>query len=30
MQDDAARSPIVSIRGSADQWVGALGVGYTF
>ncbi|MDZ7588465.1 MAG: MipA/OmpV family protein [Parasphingorhabdus sp.] len=27
---DAKRSPITSIRGSADQWFGAVGVGYTF
>ncbi|QJB70684.1 MipA/OmpV family protein [Parasphingorhabdus halotolerans] len=27
---DAKRSPITSIRGSADQWFGALGLGYTF
>ncbi|GAB5486595.1 MAG: hypothetical protein Pars2KO_01650 [Parasphingorhabdus sp.] len=28
--DDAKRSPITSIRGSADQWFGSIGVGYTF
>ena len=27
---DAKRSPVVSIRGSADQWIGAVGIGYTF
>ena len=27
---DAKRSPITSIRGSADQWFGAVGLGYTF
>lgn len=27
---DAKRSPITSIRGSADQWFGAIGLGYTF
>jgi outer membrane protein len=30
MLGDAKRSPLVSIRGSADQWIGAVGVGYTF
>lgn len=30
MLGDARRSPITSIRGSADQWFGAVGVGYTF
>ena len=28
--NDAKRSPVTSIRGDADQWFGALGVGYTF
>ncbi len=28
--NDAKRSPITSIRGDADQWFGAVGVGYTF
>lgn len=27
---DAKRSPITSIRGSANQWFGSIGVGYTF
>jgi len=27
---DAKRSPVTSIRGSADQWFGSIGVGYTF
>ncbi|WP_022681929.1 MipA/OmpV family protein [Sphingobium bisphenolivorans] len=27
---DYARSPIVSIAGSKNQWIGAVGVGYTF
>jgi len=27
---DAARSPIVSIRGSRDQWIGGVLLGYTF
>ena len=30
MLGDAARSPIVSIRGSRDQWIGGLLLGYTF
>ncbi|MBO0750037.1 MAG: MipA/OmpV family protein [Porphyrobacter sp.] len=30
MLGDAKRSPITSVRGSADQWQGAIGVGYTF
>lgn len=30
MLGDAKRSPLVSIRGSADQWLGAVGLGYTF
>lgn len=30
MLDDAKRSPFTSVRGSADQWTGALGIGYTF
>ncbi len=30
MIGDPKRSPITSIRGSADQWFGAVGVGYTF
>ncbi|AKH44042.1 outer membrane scaffolding protein for murein synthesis (MipA/OmpV family) [Altererythrobacter atlanticus] len=30
MLGDAKDSPITSIRGSADQWMGALGIGYTF
>ncbi len=28
--DDAKRSPVTSIRGDADQFFGAIGVGYTF
>lgn len=27
---DARRSPFTAIRGDADQWMGALGLGYTF
>jgi outer membrane protein len=27
---DAKRSPLVAVRGSADQWLGAVGIGYTF
>ena len=30
MLGDAKRSPFTSIRGDADQWMGALGIGYTF
>jgi len=30
MLGDPKRSPVTSIRGSADQWFGAVGVGYTF
>jgi len=30
MLSDAENSPFTSVRGSADQWVGALGIGYTF
>lgn len=30
MLGDAKESPYTSIRGSADQWIGALGLGYTF
>ncbi len=30
MLADAKRSPFTSERGSADQWMGALGLGYTF
>jgi outer membrane scaffolding protein for murein synthesis (MipA/OmpV family) len=30
LQGDFKRSPIVSIRGSASQWLGALGVAYTW
>jgi outer membrane protein len=30
LQGDFRRSPIVSIRGSASQWLGALGVAYTW
>jgi outer membrane scaffolding protein for murein synthesis (MipA/OmpV family) len=30
MLGDARRSPVTSIRGDADQWLGAIGVGYTF
>ena len=30
MLGDYADSPIVSIAGSKNQWVGAVGVGYTF
>jgi outer membrane scaffolding protein for murein synthesis (MipA/OmpV family) len=30
MLGDAKTSPFTSVRGSADQWVGALGIGYTF
>lgn len=28
--EDARRSPLVNIRGDADQFVGAVGIGYTF
>ena len=30
MLGDAKRSPVTSIRGDADQWIGAVGIGYTF
>jgi outer membrane scaffolding protein for murein synthesis (MipA/OmpV family) len=30
MLGDAKRSPVTSIRGSADQWLGAIGLGFTF
>ena len=30
MLGDAKRSPVTSARGSADQWLGALGIGFTF
>ncbi|MEH6790551.1 MipA/OmpV family protein [Parasphingorhabdus sp.] len=30
MLGDPKRSPVTSIRGSADQWFGAIGIGYTF
>jgi MipA family protein len=30
MLGDAERSPFTSVRGDADQWTGALGIGYTF
>jgi len=30
MLGDAKESPFTSIRGSADQWMGAVGLGYTF
>lgn len=30
MLGDARRTPYTSIRGSADQWFGAVGLGYTF
>lgn len=30
MLDDFARSPLVSIAGSRDQWVGVIGLAYTF
>jgi outer membrane protein len=30
MLGDAKRSPVTSIRGSADQWLGAAGIAYTF
>jgi outer membrane scaffolding protein for murein synthesis (MipA/OmpV family) len=30
MLGDAQRSPFTSIRGSADQWFAAVGIGYTF
>jgi outer membrane scaffolding protein for murein synthesis (MipA/OmpV family) len=30
MLGDAKRSPFTSIRGSADQWFAAVGIGYTF
>jgi MipA family protein len=30
MMDDAKRSPVTSIRGSADQWFVAAGISYTF
>jgi len=28
--NDAKRTPFTSLRGDADQWVGGLGVAYTF
>ena len=30
MLGDAKQTPFTSIRGDADQWMGALGIGYTF
>lgn len=30
MLGDAKDSPLTSVRGSADQWMGAVGIGYTF
>jgi outer membrane scaffolding protein for murein synthesis (MipA/OmpV family) len=30
MLGDAKRSPFTSVRGDADQWTGALGLGFTF
>ena len=30
MLGDAERSPFTSVRGDADQWTGALGIGYAF
>jgi outer membrane scaffolding protein for murein synthesis (MipA/OmpV family) len=30
MLGDARRSPVTSVRGSADQWLGAVGLGFTF
>lgn len=30
MLGDGKRTPFTSIRGDADQWMGALGIGYTF
>lgn len=30
MLGDAKDSPLTSVRGSADQWLGAVGIGYTF
>jgi outer membrane scaffolding protein for murein synthesis (MipA/OmpV family) len=30
MLGDAKRSPVTSVRGSADQWLGAVGLGFTF
>ena len=30
MLSDAKRSPLTSVRGDADQWLAALGLGYTF
>jgi len=30
LQGDMARSPIVSLTGSADQFFGSVGLGYTF
>ena len=30
MLGDAKRSPFTSVRGDADQWAGAVGIGYTF
>jgi outer membrane scaffolding protein for murein synthesis (MipA/OmpV family) len=30
MLGDAKRSPFTSVRGDADQWTGAIGLGYTF
>ena len=30
MLSDAKRSPFTSVQGDADQWMGAVGIGYTF
>ena len=30
MLGDAKRSPFTSVRGDADQWTGAIGIGYSF
>lgn len=30
MLGDAKRTPFTSVRGDADQWMGAVGIGYTF
>jgi outer membrane scaffolding protein for murein synthesis (MipA/OmpV family) len=30
MLGDAARTPYTSLRGDADQWFGAVGIGYIF
>jgi outer membrane scaffolding protein for murein synthesis (MipA/OmpV family) len=30
LESDFAESPVVSIAGSRNQWLGAVGLGYTF